>query len=331
MLSVFIHFGDGRLSTDASPESLLAALRDEKAVFWLDMYSPSEEEYSLLDDIFGFHPLSIEDCMQYNVRPKIDRYTHTGEANPDPYYFIAIHGPDLQTFQENQQAKELDIFFSRRYLITVHDELHRPVTELADRAANDPELILDQGTDKLLHTILDTVVDHYEPILDYLEESLADLEDSALKDPRQALLSEIAMKKRELLNLRRTIAPQREVIAQLARGDVPFIRESIRLYFRDVQDHLIRVVETVEIYRELVLGVRDIYLSSLSNNLNQVMKILTTITVIALPMTVVTSMYGMNIPHMPFQDHPNGFWIVWGIIVALITTMLIVFHAKRWL
>src|SRR5205823_6404131 len=131
-------------------------------------------------------------------------------------------------------------------------------------------------------------------ILDYLEEALDELEDEALDNPRPEILALIAARKRELLNLRRIVGPQREVVAQLARGEIPYIRESARIYFRDVQDHLIRIVEMVELFRDLVLGARDIYLSTISNHLNQIMKTLTIISVIGLPLTIVTGFFGMN-------------------------------------
>src|SRR5204863_3389629 len=134
----------------------------------------------------------------------------------------------------------------------------------------------------------------YQPILDQMQEKLDALEDQAVDCPTPDLLPRLARIKRQILLLRRIIGPQREVVAQLTRGEIPFIRESTRVYFRDVQDHLIRAVETIELYRDLVLGARDIYMSSINNNINQVMKTLTVISVIALPMTVVTSFFGMN-------------------------------------
>src|SRR5687767_4449133 len=158
----------------------------------------------------------------------------------------------------------------------------------------DTHVVLEPGIDQLLHNILDHMIDHYRPILDYLEQTLDELEEEALHKPTPDLLTRIATKKRELLNLRRTVGPQREVIAQLTRGEVPFIRESTRVYLRDVLDHVNRTVEMLELYRELIMGARDIYLSTISNQLNQIMKALTVITVVALPATIVTSFYGMN-------------------------------------
>jgi magnesium transporter len=334
MLTAFIKFGDGRTSTDTDEKTLLTATRDPKATFWLDMNKPTDEELALLDDVFGFHPLAIEDTIQYNQRPKIESYNHVGDAFRKGYFYMVIHGPDLATFRENLRTKELDLFVSERYLVTIHEEPHRSITEMINRAKSDPSIVLDPGIDMLLHNILDLLVDNYTPILDHLQEEIDELEEKAATDPKPELLPRIAQKKRDLLNLRRIIGPQREVLAQLTRGEVPFIRESTRIYLRDVQDHLVRAVEMIELYRDLVIGARDIYLSSISNNLNTIMKALTIITVTALPATVITSFYGQNfdIPLFNVILRSNaGFWISMGIMVGLILALLAMFRRWKWL
>lgn len=334
MLSAFIKFGDGRISTDTDERTLAAAVRDPKAVFWLDMNKPTDEELAILDDVFGFHPLAIEDTISYSQRPKIESYNHVGDAVRQGYFYMVIHGPDLETFREDLRTKELDLFVSERYLVTVHEESHRSITELLARGKADPLVLLDPGIDMLLHGILDRLVDNYRPILDHLQEEIDELEEKAVTEPSPDLLPKIAGKKRDLLNLRRIIGPQRDVLSQLTRGEVPFIRETTRIYLRDVQDHLVRAVEMIELYRDLVIGARDIYLSSISNNLNRVMKALTIITVTALPATVITSFYGQNfdIPFFNAILHSNaGFWISMGLMVGLILGLLAMFHKWKWL
>jgi magnesium transporter len=335
MLRAFIKHADGRVSHDASPEALAAALRDSNSTFWLDMVKPVDEEYALLDEVFGFHPLAIEDTLNYMQRPKIESYNHTGEGCKQGYFYMVFHGPDLETFKQNLRTKELDLFVSEHFLVTIHEEVMMSVEAVITRTESDPGRALDRGTDVLLHNIIDHMVDHYQPILDYLQEALDDLEDRALGDPGPEVLTQIAVKKRELLNLRRIVGPQREVVAQLTRGEVPFIREGTRVYLRDVQDHLIRTVEMVELYRDLVMGARDIYLSSISNHLNQIMKILTIITVIALPMTIVTSFFGMNFQGVPWWDHtlhsPAGFVIAIVAVLLMDVGLLVLFRWKKWL
>jgi magnesium transporter len=331
MLQVFIKFADGQISNDTSVEALKAAVHDDGAVFWLDMANPTEAEYSILKDVFGFHPLAIEDSIKYAQRPKIESYAQAGDAAHHGYFYMVVHGPDLETFREKLRTKELDIFLSERYLVTIHEEAFVALAPVLERAKSDARLLLDQGIDMLLHEMLDRMVDACQPILDYLQEQIDALEDEAVDCPTPDVLRRISQRKRDLLNFRRVVAPQREVIAQLTRGEVPFIRESTRLYLRDVQDHLNRAVETIEIYRDLVQGARDIYMSSISNNLNQIMKTLTVVSVIALPMTIVTSFFGMNFEAIPGIHSKVGFWWVVVIMFALVGGLLFLFRLKRWL
>ena len=333
MLTAFI-LKDGRVSRDTSAAALSAAVRDAETVFWLDLSKPTDEELSLLDDVFGFHPLAIEDTIGYSQRPKIESYNHVGDACRSGYFYMVFHGPDLESFRQKLRTKELDLFVSDRYLVTIHDEQMRSVSEILARAEADPRRVLERGTDVILYSILDHMVDHYEPILDYLQDALDALEERALARPKPDVLTEISFKKRELLNLRRIVAPQREVVAQLTRGEVPFIREGTRVFMRDVQDHLIRVVEMVELYRDLVVGARDIYLSSLSNRLNEVMKTLTMMTVIAIPLTVITGFFGMNFEVPGFKDtleSPTGFWLAMLCTLLIISGIIFWFYRKGWL
>jgi magnesium transporter len=244
---------------------------------------------------------------------------------------MVFHGPVLETFKEKLRTKELDLFVSERYLVTIHEEGFRTVGEVVARAKADARVVLDPGIDMLLYNMMDRITDAYMPILDYIGEQIDDIEEKALRQPTPEVLVTISEKKRELLNLRRIVGPQREVVAQLTRGEVPFIRMETRAYFRDVQDHLVRTVETVELYRDLVLGSRDIYLSSISNNLNQIMKTLTIISVIALPLTVVTSFFGMNFEDLPGIHSHWAFWITMVVLTGLEVLMFWLFKKKRWI
>lgn len=331
MLTAFIRFADGRIVTQTDQQTLAAAARDPDAVFWLDMLKPTDEELAILDDVFGFHPLTIEDTIHYSQHPKIESYHHIGDAFHQGYFYLVIHGPDLETFREKLRTREIDMYVSERYLVTIHEEPVRSLGELISRAQADPRIVLNQGIDLLLYQLLDKLVDNYLPILDYLQEEIDSLEEKATVDPSPDLLPRIAAQKRQLLNLRRIIAPQREVLAQLTRGEVPFIRESTRIYLRDVQDHLVRAVEMIELYRDLVIGARDIYLSSISNHLNRIMKTLTIITVIALPLNVITGFFGMNFDAIPGLHSQWAFWATVAVMITAATTLLAVFRKLNWL
>ena len=158
------------MSNDTSSASLVAAVRDPKTVFWLDMFKPTDEEFALLDDVFGFHPLAIEDSIGYSQRPKIESYNHVGDACSQGYFYMVFHGPDLETFREHLRTKEVDMFVSERYLVTIHDEEMRSVGALLQRAEVDARIVLDPGIDMLLHNILDHMTDGYVPILDHVQE-----------------------------------------------------------------------------------------------------------------------------------------------------------------
>src|SRR4051812_29224847 len=331
MLTAFARFADGKISRETTPEALSRALLDPAARLWLDMENPTAEELSLLEKVFHFHPLAIEDATHRAQRPKLENYTQVADVCQHGYYYMVIHGPDLETFKEHLQTKELDSFFSDRYLVTCHEKRMKSIEEVRERAGTDAGVMLEKGIDWVIYLILDHLVDTYLPILDNLEEELDTIEEHALTQPTPDLLVRIAGKKRELLDFRRNIGPQREVIAQLTRGEVPFIRESVRIYFRDVQDHLIRTVETVELYRDLIMGARDIYLSSVSNHLNQIMKTLTIISVIVMPIMAVTSFFGMNFEKMPAIHSLTGFLITMGCTAVFEVFLIWLIKRKGWL
>src|SRR3712207_5345960 len=188
MLTLYILHGDGAVTGEFSNPTLFAALRDPTCTFRLDMLKPTDEEIALLDDVFGFHPLAIEDTINYAQRPKIESYNHIGDAMTTGYFYMVFHGPDLQSFRENLRTKELDLFVSARYLVTIHEEEMMSVMTVLNRVKSDPAGMISRGIDLLLHNILDYLVDHYEPILDYLDEALDELEERALHDPRPDVL-----------------------------------------------------------------------------------------------------------------------------------------------
>src|SRR6476619_5200785 len=167
MLTLFILHGDGRVTREFSESALVGALRDPNAIFWLDMLKPTEEEVALLDDAFGFHPLAIEDTINYVQRPKIESYNHVGDAVTTGYFYMVFHGPDLESFREHLRTKELELFVSARYLVTIHEEEMKSIKTVLNRVSADPLGMLARGTDLLLHSVLDYLVDHYTPILDY--------------------------------------------------------------------------------------------------------------------------------------------------------------------
>ena len=357
MIHAFIRYGDGSVCTTCDHETLSRAKADEAARCWIDLDQPDDDERKLLSDVFHFHPLAIEDASSDHAqRAKIEDYQRAGdiEQHKSGYYFIVVHAPDLDLEERLSTAsnraadartrggngdgneyrlatKELDIFLGERFLVTLHRQRLRAINSIVARFKKDPAAALDEGLDVLLHSMLDKIVDAYFPILDKLQARIDRVEDQATASPQRVVLKRINRMKRELLNYRRTIAPQRDVLNSLTRGEVPFIRETARVYLRDVQDHLNRVVETVELYRDLIAGARDLYLSSISNNLNQVMKTLTIITVVTLPLTVVTSFFGMNFDAIPAIHSRRGFWFAVVFMLMAVGGLLAMFKRKKWI
>lgn len=330
MLTAFIRKPDGTISRSTDRAELAAAFAEKDTMFWLDIQGIDDEEIELLLETFKFHELAIEDCVTYAQRPKIEHYEHIGDAAGTGYFYMVLHGPDLETFRSNLRTKEVDMFVSERYLVTIHDEPMRSIDEVMSRMTSDARMAFNGGIDLLLYYILDRQTDHYLPILDHLEETIDQLEDAAAEGNRPSILEKMTKLKRELLNLRRIAGPQREVLSQLARGDIAFIRESSRLYYRDVLDHLVRTVEMLEIYRDLVQGARDIYLSSISLHLNQIMKTLTIISVVCLPLTIITSFFGMNFREEWLFNH----WVFIGALLFMggtVSTLLYMFRKHNWI
>ena len=333
MLQAFIRFGDGRLETSTDSAELSAAFHDKSAQFWVDFSAPVDAEYALLKDLFGFHPLAIEDVVHEVQRPKLESYAMVGDRLKTDYFFLVIHGPDLDPDPDCLfQTTELDIFFSERYLVTIHESEMTAVHEMCARVKADPEARLKSGTDVMLYELIDRLVDKYHPILDDFQELLDKLEEQAIENPASDFLVTVSSRKTELLNLRRIMTQQRDMIGQITRGEVPFMGTQSRIYFRDVLDHLNREVETIDIYRDLLMGCRDIYMSSINNRLNRIMKTLAIISVVTLPLTVITSFFGMNFADtIPGFTKPLTFAAAMLLMICLPFVFLYLFRKNDWL
>ena len=330
MLHAIIRYGDGSVANEPTDDNIRRGFDDPKAVFWVALDQPQDGEHAILDKLFHFHPLTLEDVRERSKLPKIETYESDVDGR-DAYTFIVFFSPNCGHAAENVRSTEVDLFISQRYVVTVHREKVPSIAALAERVKKDPARALQSGTDMLLYEVLDGIVDEYTQILDAMQGRIDALEDRATSHPTPGVLKKIGVAKRDLLGLRRVMAPQREIIAKLTRGEVEFVRDHVRVYLRDVQDHLTRDVETLEIYRDLILGARDIYLSSISNQLNQIMKTLTIITVIALPFTVVTGFFGMNFESIPGLHSRTAFWITCAGMITVVAGLLVWFAKRRWL
>lgn len=320
MISIFVHErGDTRQVDRVDPAWLQPG---SQATVWVDLASPTEEEGRILTDFFHFHELSVEDALGEILHPKIEPY--------DGYLYIVLHAIDFQASQHEFSTHEVDFFLSDRYLVTVHDEHSRSIDRLLT-VCNRHDFILAEGTDAMLHRILDSIVDNYRPEVDKLEQRLDEVEQRIFEQSDTHDIRRILMLKKDVGSLRRVVTPQRDVVARLARREFPMIGEPIVYRFRDVYDHLVRLAEEASIFQDRITGLLDAHLSFTSNRLNQVMKVLTIISTVFMPLTVLTGMFGMNVrlPLFPGGEHVQ-FWWLCGIMLLISGALFWIFNRDRW-
>lgn len=320
MITVYVHEnGQTRAADRVEPEWLDPS---SPVTVWVDLATPGDEERRLLGDVFHFHPLSVEDAVSAMQFPKVESY--------QGYLYVVLHGIDAAPQRAGFATRDVDFFLGRNYLVTVHDGESRSITstrEICERH----EHILKEGPAALMHRIVDRMVDNYRPVIEDLEARIGRLEEQAFSG--QERLSRLVMKlKREVASMRRVLVPQRDAIARLARREFAMISDEIAYRFRDVYDHVVRLTEEAVLFQDRVTGIFEVNLSTVSHRLNQVMKLLTVMSTIFLPLTVLTGMWGMNVPLPHFPGGPEvQFWWVTGVLVALIAAMLAFFRRNKWI
>ncbi len=292
-------------------------------LYWWDLFQATNDEMQCLSEQFHFHPLAIEDCVGDVHYPKVDFY--------DTYLYLVIHGVDVDRSEtEGFAPKELDIFLGQNYLVTFHKKSARSISEILRRCKENAPLF-EHGLDFLLYAILDILVSNYLPVLETLEDRLDKIEETIFERPDPRVLREILALKRTLMGLKKTVFPQREVINHLARNEYQFISQKAQIYFRDIYDMLYRMTEMTESFRDVSTALVETYLSTVSNRMNEIMKVLTLVATILLPLTVVTGIYGMNFEYMPELHSHYGYAAVWVVMVLIAATMVGYFRWKRWI
>jgi magnesium transporter len=290
---------------------------------WVDLAAPSIPESLVLSDTFKFHPLSVEDAMAPVEYPKAEPY--------NGYLYVILHGIDFRAAEHGFATHDVDFFLGPNYLVTVHDGTSRSIVELRDHCPRNTK-ILGEGPVALFHRIVDSMVEHYRPEVEKLEDRLNELEKEVFENPRPALVRDILDEKRDVSSLRRVIIPQRDVVGRLARRDFAEISVEMSFRFRDVYDHIVRIADDGMIFQDRITGILDAHLSNVSNRLNEVMKVLTVVSVIFMPGTLLAGLWGMNVPlpHLPGGDGAQ-FWWVLAMSVAVIVGMLVWFRRSRWI
>jgi magnesium transporter len=320
MINVFVHQNGVTTQAETVEPAWLHPASD--VTVWVDMLSPTPEETTLLNDTFKLHPLSVEDARSALQFPKVETYPG--------YLYLVLHGIALKKGHTSFATRDVDFFLGRNYLITVHDGTSHSigrVKEICDRHGR----VLSEGPVGLLHRIVDAMVDNYRPAIEELEDRIATLEEIAFSGTEN-MVREVLTLKRDLATLRRVLIPQRDAIGRLARREFVNITDEMAYRFRDVYDHIARYSEEAILFQDRVTGILEVNLSTVSNRLNMVMKVLTVMSTIFLPLTVLTSLWGMNIdlPRFPGSDAAQ-FWWVAAMMLAISLAMLAAFRRRGWM
>jgi len=329
-LEIFVYRqGTDRVEEGFAVDDLPDLLADETNVVWVDIRGETDEQKKAASDVllnvFRFHYLTVEDCVETRNQPKV-------EAFPEYLYFI-VHGVRPgETSPTNFVTKELDGYLGRNYVVTFHVERFRSIKVVKQQIRSSP-FTCQRGTAYLLHQILDNLVDHYVPLVDDFDEVIEALEERVLKmrHGNSAVLEEIMEVRRSVARLKRISTRQREVLYRMAHGEFPQIPDNVLPFFRDVHDHLLRVTDLSENYRDLINGLVEIHFSVVANRTNDVMKTLAVVSAIILPLSLIAGIYGMNFEYMPELKTRHGYFATLGLMALVTIVLLFYFWRRGWI
>jgi len=317
--------GEGSVHRELNVREIANAVREAQGTLWVDIDSNSRQQLALLEKVFNFHPLSIEDVLNPMSRPKVEQY--------DGYLFVTLR---VVRFQEettdpyDMETANLYFFLGPSFLVTVHSGPSPNIDRVAEVALRTPDLI-SRGPARLAHHIMDAAVDAFFPILDRVDEFLDSLEERVFGSFDEESLRDIFSVKRMILSLRRYLAPQREIFNVLSNRPSPLLPADVQLYYRDIYDHMLRINDSLETYRDLLSSTMESYLSQVSNRLNVVTKGLSVIATLSIPFVVVSGMWGMNFSRIPFSQHPYGFELIVVAQLVLGGGLIWLFRNRKWL
>ncbi len=299
-------------------------IKGEPTVTWINIDHIGQ--VSTIEKIgrsFNIHPLVIEDIVNTEHRPKMEDFAG--------YIFVVLK---MLTYDEKKReidSRQISLIFGSGFVISFEETREGVLEPIRERIRSDKGRIRKMRADYLAYSIIDAVVDHYFNVLEALGEEIEELEDELVVNPTPETLQAIYKMKKDMVRVRKSVWPLREVISRLERWDSPLIDKALSIYLRDVYDHTIQVIDSIETYRDMLSGLLDIYLSSVSNRMNEVMKVLTIIATIFIPLTLIAGIYGMNFKHMPELEQPWAYPMVYVVMFATSVVMLIYFRRKRWL
>jgi len=322
MIRSFV-FSEGKLvGRDLEIEALRLVRADKGLHLWVDLDTPTDEEIKLvLENVFAFHPLAIEDCVTPSSLPKIEDY--------EDYLFIVTHAVDFSR-AEQFNTTELDLFLGKGFLVTFHRKPLKPVQALVDRCVKSPGIVA-RAPDRLAHILIDQMVDLYKPVLDELHAEIDGIEDAVLKETPSTLINDLIQFRSELADFRRIIRPQRDLMGRIAQGESKIVRSLMLPYFRDLKDNLIRYDESATALADQLLLCFDLYLNKSASEANEGIKVLTALTAISLPPIMIGTWFGMNFEHMPELASPYGYPLALAAMLASTGAMFIWCKRRGWL
>jgi magnesium transporter len=320
-----IHYDDTTLEERQISGGICELSRDVPGVTWINVDGMRDGDiFETIGNCYDLHPLVLEDILSADQRPKVDDYEH--------YLYIVIKMLRYNEAEGDVDIEQVSVIFGSGFVISFQQGKEGDVFDpIRERLRTGKGRLRKLGADYLAYSLLDAIVDNYFVILERIGDKVDLLEEELVANPKPEKLDLMHNLKREMLFLRNSVWPLREVISNLERGDTTLIQDVTRVYLRDVYDHTIQVIETVETFRDMLSGMLDIYLSSISNRLNEVMKVLTIISTIFMPMTFVASLFGMNFSYIPGLKSSWGFPFSMAIMLAIGLVMLAYFRRKRWL
>lgn len=283
-------------------------------------------DVALIEEIcvhLGVHKLSMEDIVSVNQRPKIEE--HAG------YLHLAVK---MLTWAEGKQDisyEQVSFLLLGKFLVTFQEKTGDAFDFVRQRITENKGMIRKKSADYLLYALLDSIVDYYFVVLEGIGEQLTDIETELMDNPAQSSLSKIHVARKEMLNIRRSIYPLREVVSRLEKIEEPMLSSGLSIYIRDLYDHTLRVMETIESFRDTVSGLLDLYMNSVSNRMNEIMKVLTIIATIFIPLTFIAGIYGMNFDHMPELHWRYSYYAAWALMILIFLGMICYFRKRKWL
>jgi len=321
LIRIYKHEGGSTTPVDSVDPAWLRP--DSGVSVWVDLDKPTPDEARILTDLFHFHELAVEDAMAESHHPKVESY--------GDYLYLILHGIDFRAKEHEFRTQDVDFFVGDRYLVTVHPGVSRSIGKINEVCSRNAR-VLGEGPVALMYRIIDTMVDNYRPEVDELQDRLDQLEKEVFEKSRPQLARRILDLKRDVASLRRVVQPQRDVVGRLARREFAIITEALSYKFRDVHDHLVRLTDESLFFGDRITSLLDAHLSTVSNQLNSVMKILTVIATIFMPLTFITGLYGMNVdlPHFGMGS-TLFFWVLLFFMLAVTSGMLVFFRMRRWI